>query len=165
MSDTKPKVFGYLKRDRCEDLKLNAQTRMRTAWRIVNHMGEDLIQPWPHTRYEAKTIARELGIVLLETHEIVPGQVLWQFHKPYYIHDCSECGFLGNYTHPTDSTEYDLYHHNTETIIARYGNQGWDYTSGVCFAGIDAALTIAYSRALEKGIKLRHSQAKVKGPL
>ncbi|MBT3940057.1 MAG: hypothetical protein HOF44_10155, partial [Pelagibacterales bacterium] len=31
---------------------------------IVNHMGEDLIQPWPHTRYEAKTIARELGIAL-----------------------------------------------------------------------------------------------------
>lgn len=50
---------------------------------------------------------------------------------PYYQHTCPHCIFLGNFE------DYDLYFcHNAklDTVIARYGDNGPDYTSGLGFA-------------------------------
>lgn len=53
---------------------------------------------------------------------------------PHYTHDCQQCVFLREYTAP-DGEVYDLYFHPSETvsktIIARYGNEGWEYESGL----------------------------------
>jgi len=49
--------------------------------------------------------------------------------KPRYLHDCSRCKFLGAYN------EYDLYFCpqtvNIPTVIARYGHDDPEYTSGL----------------------------------
>ncbi len=47
--------------------------------------------------------------------------------KPRFTHDCSSCIFLGRFG------DYDLYHHTIgiETVVARYGSEGPDYTSGL----------------------------------
>lgn len=45
-----------------------------------------------------------------------------------YKHDCETCAFLGHYN------EYDLYYCSqggTPTVIARYGDEGPEYTSGM----------------------------------
>jgi hypothetical protein len=49
--------------------------------------------------------------------------------KPRYTHDCDRCKPLGT------AAEYDLYFclqtGDFPTVIARYGNDGWEYTSGI----------------------------------
>lgn len=54
--------------------------------------------------------------------------------KPRFEHDCQYCIFLGRFN------QYDLYYHpyyhsedadGAETVIARYSNDGPDYTSGM----------------------------------
>lgn len=56
---------------------------------------------------------------------------------PRYEHDCDQCVFLGEYD------KYDLYHcsqgNTIDTVIARYGNDGPDYSSGLAgaYAGIE----------------------------
>ena len=49
--------------------------------------------------------------------------------KPRYQHTCSECRYLGEYN------EYDLYYCPQSgvfpTVLARYGNKGSEYTSGM----------------------------------
>jgi hypothetical protein len=57
----------------------------------------------------------------------------WKYfckNGPRYKHDCSACKFLGEYY------EYDLYWcpqsaANRPTVIARYGDEGWKYSSGM----------------------------------
>jgi len=52
----------------------------------------------------------------------------WKDHEPRYKHDCNQCVFLGH------EREYDLYYCPQEglpTILARYGNWGGDYLSGM----------------------------------
>jgi hypothetical protein len=47
---------------------------------------------------------------------------------PRYEHDCSDCVYLGQFN------KYDLYFCPREpTIIARYSNEGSEYTSGIVF--------------------------------
>ncbi|MDD4081832.1 MAG: hypothetical protein PHD05_00460 [Sphaerochaetaceae bacterium] len=53
--------------------------------------------------------------------------------KPRYIHDCSNCTFLGTFE------EYDLYvcsYNNKiiKTVVGRFSSDGPDYISGVGFA-------------------------------
>lgn len=48
--------------------------------------------------------------------------------EPRYQHDCAMCVYLGQYN------EYDLYYcaqAGVPTVIARYGNKGPEYTSGM----------------------------------
>jgi hypothetical protein len=56
--------------------------------------------------------------------------------KPYYKHDCTACIFLGGCFYQSD--RYDLYACRQDiggyTVIARWGSEGPDYTSGVSFA-------------------------------
>lgn len=53
-------------------------------------------------------------------------------NTPRYIHDCKECIYLGQ------KDEYDLYFCNQggllNTVIARFGNEGPDYISGMSFS-------------------------------
>ncbi len=63
--------------------------------------------------------------------------------KPQFQHDCEKCIFLGRYGENYYNTrsmqnewiEYDLYHcggeTNWPTVIARYGNEGPQYSSGL----------------------------------
>lgn len=68
-----------------------------------------------------------------------------------YAHDCDECVFLGRYG------EYDLYYceqkglEGCSTVIARYGNDGPEYKSGLEFVGVIPALTEAAKRVIERG--------------
>jgi hypothetical protein len=42
-----------------------------------------------------------------------------------YKHDCNSCIFLGQYY------AYDLYFCPSGTVVARYGNRGYKYSSGI----------------------------------
>jgi hypothetical protein len=53
--------------------------------------------------------------------------------KPYYVHDCAACTFLGRYDWGGQS--YDLYTckqgRDWPTVIARFSSDGPDYLSGL----------------------------------
>ena len=55
--------------------------------------------------------------------------------EPIFSHDCDCCTFLGTFKN------HDLYHcfqgGIRPTVIARYGNDGPDYTSGIVFASVN----------------------------
>lgn len=76
--------------------------------------------------------------------------------NPIYTHDCSHCTFLGTVA-DSDGQKYDLYHHSSsfeDTVIARFGSDGPDYSSGAGFSysGLSPILTIARLRAQQKGL-------------
>ena len=73
--------------------------------------------------------------------------------KTNYIHDCDACTYLGQFAH---GKIYDLYFcgtHERGTVIARYGDDGPDYCSGLGFAerGIQPYKE-ALDRAVAKGL-------------
>jgi hypothetical protein len=66
-----------------------------------------------------------------------------------YTHDCDICIPLGQYQ------KNDLYYcnqHGMPTVIARFGNGGAEYTSGMGFAEIDPRLSIALLMAKAMGL-------------
>ena len=70
--------------------------------------------------------------------------------KPRYTHDCDSCEFLGQYD------KYDLYVCPDEpTIVARYGNDGCEYGSGLDFA-VCCSQSEKYRKALRLALKTRH---------
>ena len=76
-----------------------------------------------------------------------------------YIHDCERCTYLGPFQH--DGTKYDLYHcmecDKWPTVVARYGDDGPEYTSGMEFAerGLTPSLVEAMKRAEMIGLETR----------
>lgn len=72
---------------------------------------------------------------------------------PRYTHDCDDCKPLGEFG------EYDLYfcyrQATGSTLLARYGNEGHEYTSGIEFVGYDNAITEAHHRAITNGYLTR----------
>lgn len=74
---------------------------------------------------------------------------------PLHKHDCNKCIYLGQYVCQYDKT-WDLYVclENIQTVVARYGNRGGEYLSGMCFAKKDGVpeLYEAKLRAIKKGI-------------
>jgi hypothetical protein len=74
--------------------------------------------------------------------------------KPRFRHeDCSACHFLG--WHDTAEGQFDLYVHWGEvekTVIARFGDDGPEYYSGLAFAKKIEPLGEALVRAVELGI-------------
>jgi len=69
--------------------------------------------------------------------------------EPKWAHDCDKCTFLGNVS------EHDLYFCEASwrpTVIARYGDDGPDYKSGMEFAACDTELKEAKSRATTAGL-------------
>jgi hypothetical protein len=70
-----------------------------------------------------------------------------QSMKPKFEHDCDDCVFLGHYL------ENDLYYCPKEpTILARYGADGPEYTSGLTFAEHDPRMAEAFRRAEQNGL-------------
>jgi len=79
---------------------------------------------------------------------------------PTYIHDCQDCKFLGTVTihnSPVRCTVADLYYCNPSnqelsgTLIARYGDEGPNYSSGIGFAMSNPVLALAATRAIVLG--------------
>jgi hypothetical protein len=74
---------------------------------------------------------------------------------PTYIHDCTECKFLGTVT--IHDRVADLYYCNPSnqelsgTLIARYGDEGPNYSSGIGFAMTSPVLALAAVRAIVLG--------------
>ena len=80
---------------------------------------------------------------------------------PLFEHDCDGCVFLGS-MHRAGRARVDLYVCNFDktpdgkqrwpTVIARFGNDGPDYSSGMPFVGQVPELTEAFARAVERGV-------------
>ncbi len=68
-----------------------------------------------------------------------------------FIHDCGMCSFLGR------TKDYDLYYcaKSIPTVIARYGDNGQDYTSGMnsSLPELIEAKEIAYARGFSTTIE------------
>lgn len=74
--------------------------------------------------------------------------------RPRYTHDCDKCVFLGHYDQ--NEQKRDLYFclqtGNLPTVIARFGNEGYSYGSGLFNTGEDTALGTAEKLARMKGL-------------
>jgi hypothetical protein len=73
--------------------------------------------------------------------------------KPKFTHDCDHCVFLGRYFSKTWEEEVDLYvcPSDTPTIIARYGDDGPNYGSGLTFCASSDHYAEACKRAINGG--------------
>lgn len=75
---------------------------------------------------------------------------------PLYTHDCQKCKYLGSFYCHDNDRNYDLYFCNAawQTPIARYGDEGSAYNSGLAFVGHSGmdALTEAARRAVAAGL-------------
>lgn len=56
---------GYLKKDTQERFNLK-RGWLVNAWRIVDEVGHDIVQPWANTKTEARQTAKQLNINLIE---------------------------------------------------------------------------------------------------
>ncbi len=68
---------------------------------------------------------------------------------PKFVHDCDKCISLDHYD------GHDLYYceqGGRPTLIARYGDDGPEYKSGIRFTGLDPHITEAFDRAKERGL-------------
>ena len=68
-------------------------------------------------------------------------QLRCEVDKPRYVHDCDQCIFLGGYEKA--AIHYDLYYCekcDSGSVIARCGNEGYNYISMPIFALIYAGL-------------------------
>ena len=83
------------------------------------------------------------------------------YRPALYTHDCDKCIYLGDYTDYQPSQRqitavFDLYYcpqgGGLPTVIARYGSEGPDYTSGLAGAGVVPELAEAKKRAQERGL-------------
>jgi hypothetical protein len=69
--------------------------------------------------------------------------------KPVFKHDCDKCLFLDH------SIGHDLYYceqYGMETVVARYGNEGPEYTSGLEFVHKIPSLAEARRLAIAAGL-------------
>jgi hypothetical protein len=70
--------------------------------------------------------------------------------SPRFKHDCDRCVFLGDYR------AHDLYFCEAcaggPTVLARYGSEGKQYTSGLELAAFDPLLAEARERAVRRGL-------------
>jgi len=68
-------------------------------------------------------------------------------NNPRFLHNCDVCVFLGHLE------GNDLYFCPKEpTVLARYGDDGPEYTSGISLAELDPRLAEAFRRADKKGL-------------
>lgn len=88
---------------------------------------------------------------------------------PIYKHDSDCCTYLGRYKAPDPLrkhgiADYDLYYcpqGNLPTVILRYGDEGWEYHSGMTLAEgfheyhnhpLIVAARVVRSRAIQAGL-------------
>lgn len=73
-------------------------------------------------------------------------------NPPRFPHDCARCRYLGPFH------KWDLYYCPVgglpDTVIARYGENGEDYTSGVALSGLHPALAEARYRTIDLEIAI-----------
>ncbi len=73
--------------------------------------------------------------------------------QPRFTHDCTGCHFLGH--HRAEEMDFDLYYcgqgGGLPTVVARFGNDGPEYLSGLNMT-LTPALVEAQKRAKEKGL-------------
>lgn len=72
-------------------------------------------------------------------------------NEKQFEHDCDNCVFLGN------ALGADLYvcvGSMITSVIARYGDDGPDYISGVATAEMDTRLAVAFTLAVKNGYAL-----------
>ncbi len=76
--------------------------------------------------------------------------------RTVFEHDCEFCNYLGPYDGSIagDTLIYDLYvcGDENQTLVARYGNDGAAYISGMPFVGKISAITEAHKRARLIGV-------------
>jgi len=71
--------------------------------------------------------------------------------SPVHVHDCGRCVFLGTFI--ASGNTADLYfHEEPRTVIARWGSEGPDYTSGWELADLVPILHLARALAMERGL-------------
>lgn len=96
-----------------------------------------------------------------ETLKAFEGQVVPK-EKPVFVHDCQHCTFLGHYYSNLYNGQFgsiaDLYHcvqgGRLPTVIARFGNEGDQYLSGL---NSDLpALKEAQNRAKAQGLSVEY---------
>lgn len=72
-------------------------------------------------------------------------------NQPLYEHDCDRCIYLGQFEDA--GIKYDLYFCKQngfkDTVVGRFGDNGWEYASGLEIANIAAELAEAKRRAIE----------------
>lgn len=76
--------------------------------------------------------------------------------RPQFQHDCDKCQFLGRYEcrdYYDEWERYDLYQCEGKTVIARFGDDGPDFSSGLCFIESQLPLAVAYGRAMRLGVE------------
>lgn len=84
--------------------------------------------------------------------------------SPQFKHDCDHCVFIGRYNHEwivvgrtviEPGQAYDLYFCNQAgtipTVVARFGDEGADYISGLRLADVDPVLKVARKAAQMSG--------------
>jgi len=73
----------------------------------------------------------------------------FEYDKPNFVHDCDCCEFLGTFN------KHDLYFCSSEhTVVARYGSDGADYTSGLEFATKDGNKHLYMAKVIKIGLIL-----------
>jgi hypothetical protein len=83
--------------------------------------------------------------------------------KPLFDHDCSNCQYLGRYTvsqyycdFTNGTKDVDLYFCTQggmlNTVVARFGNEGSDYISGLYCSDNNVILSEAKERAVKLGL-------------
>ena len=84
----------------------------------------------------------------------------------HWTHDCSNCVSLGDFV--VNNKLYDLYWCPTgglgaPTVVARFGNEGWQYQSGIEMAksGQFPELAEAYRRGVAAGYSMTRTKAEV----
>jgi len=91
-----------------------------------------VVYPDGHTTQTSPMSKAQADWVATEWQESNPDAVCEVVEARRYQHDCNLCKFMGQYD------EYDLYYCNSalggETVIARWGNDGPDYHSGLALA-------------------------------
>lgn len=77
---------------------------------------------------------------------------------PQFTHDCDHCKFLGRWVGPyrhddVKDVNWDLYVCARRNVVARWGNDGPSYTSGLSAARTVAPLTKAFEKAILNGVR------------
>jgi len=82
------------------------------------------------------TVHVEGGEVVLKTDDPI---IKSNDHPPAFEHDCDKCVYFGTYNNWSKKEKFDMYFCNqgtnplSATVIARYGNEGHEYGSGLGF--------------------------------
>lgn len=135
----------------------------RQLWVVVQRPGDSLqVDLRGATKWIEVPTNTEV-VVVKDGFDLATDYVEALGSKPVHTHDCKSCTYLG--TVPPGSysdTPCDLYvcpQGHLPTVIARYGSEGPQYTSGILFAKdhlkanrTGHPLAIAYKRAVQYGL-------------